>query len=63
MTFRHCMWCGERYHEDDDWVDIGNGLIVCYECSLRDVADYWAAGNDDYDLAEESEWDEDAEEE
>ena len=61
MTLRVCDWCGERYNQDDDWVDIGNGLIVCYACSLRDVADEWAAGNDDYDLAEESEWDEDAE--
>ena len=47
MTFRICDWCGERYHEDDDWVDIGNGLIVCYSCSLRDAADYWGDNVED----------------
>ena len=62
MALRVCDWCGERYHEDDDWVNLGNGLIVCYPCSTRDVADDWAAG-DEYDLAEESEWNDDAEQE
>ena len=57
MTFRICEWCEEKYHEDDDWVDIGNDLIVCYPCSLRDVADEWAAGDDHtVDPAEEAEW-------
>ena len=47
MTFRICDWCGERYHEDDDCVDIGNDLIVCYSCSLRDAADYWGDNVED----------------
>ena len=38
---RTCEWCEEKYHENDDWIDIGNNLVVCYSCSLRDVADEW----------------------
>ena len=51
---RTCEWCEEKYHENDDWIDIGNNLVVCYSCSLRDVADEWFELSDaEADPAEE----------
>ena len=55
---RTCDYCGERHHIDGDWVQIETA-VVCYPCSIRDLADDWFAGEDaGVDPAEEREWDE-----
>ena len=56
---RTCGYCGERGHVNDDWVQFESGLVVCYTCSILDIADEWFAIRDvGVDPAEEKEWDE-----
>ena len=39
--FRHCDWCGERRHANEEWVELVSGLVVCYSCSIRDISAEW----------------------
>ena len=38
---RTCEWCEEKYHENDEWIELVSGLVVCYPCSIRDISAEW----------------------